>query len=74
MMDPLALVFILCLLALTFVCYLIYRIIKNDPGTPKMREISDAIKEGAMAYLKRQYTILSIFVVAIAVIVTLVLD
>lgn len=39
---------------------------KADPGTKNMIEISDAIHEGAMAFLKREYSSLMIFVVAVA--------
>ena len=35
---------------------------RGDPGTEKMVEISEAIHEGAMAFLKREYTILLVFV------------
>ncbi len=38
---------------------------KGSVGTEKMVEISDAIREGAMAFLKREYTILLVFVVVI---------
>ncbi len=31
-------------------------VLSNDTGTPEMRVISDAIKEGAEAFLRRQYT------------------
>ena len=34
--------------------YLISWVLKRDTGTPAMREISNAIKEGAEAFLKRQ--------------------
>jgi len=37
-----------------------FRIISQDAGTPKMRQISDAIAEGAKAYLNRQYSIIAI--------------
>ena len=36
--------------------YLISWVLKKDTGTPAMREISNAIKEGAEAFLKRQNT------------------
>jgi len=43
------------------------RYIKNAPdGNAKMREISNATREGAMAYLKRQYSLVMIFVVVVA--------
>jgi K(+)-stimulated pyrophosphate-energized sodium pump len=45
---------------------MIYRSVASRPdGDDKMREIADAIHEGAMAFLKREYQILSIFVVAV---------
>jgi K(+)-stimulated pyrophosphate-energized sodium pump len=45
-----------------------YRFVeKQSSGTEKMREISDAIRTGARAFLKREYTTLSIFVGIIAV-------
>ncbi|MBS10679.1 MAG: sodium-translocating pyrophosphatase [Gemmatimonadetes bacterium] len=43
------------------------RILKKPVGTERMREISDAIHEGAMAFLKREYIVLAIFVVVLTV-------
>jgi K(+)-stimulated pyrophosphate-energized sodium pump len=40
---------------------------KQDSGTEKMREISDAIRQGARAFLKREYTVLFMFVGVISV-------
>ncbi len=40
---------------------------KQDAGTEEMKEIAAAIQEGAMAFLGREYKVLSIFVVAVAV-------
>ena len=37
------------------------KVLKNDEGTPKMKEIAQAIREGANAYLKRQYRVVIIF-------------
>lgn len=39
---------------------------KADPGTERMKEISSYIREGAMAFLAREYKVLSIFVVVVA--------
>ena len=45
---------------------LLYFYIKKSPaGTPEMVEISEAIHEGAMAFLKREYTILAGFIVIV---------
>ncbi|MFH1779564.1 MAG: sodium-translocating pyrophosphatase [Candidatus Micrarchaeota archaeon] len=52
-------------LILFFACWLIYWVLKQPTGTPKMKEIASAIQEGATAYLKRQYITLSVFVVII---------
>ncbi len=40
---------------------------KQDVGTDKMREIAGHIREGAMAFLTREYKTLSVFVIAVAV-------
>ncbi|MDH5671354.1 MAG: sodium-translocating pyrophosphatase [Myxococcales bacterium] len=39
---------------------------KQDAGTDEMKEIAAAIQEGAMAFLGREYKVLSIFVVVVA--------
>ena len=45
-------------------------VFKQSKGTPEMQEISNAIRDGAMAFLKRQYkTIALISVIALVVIV-----
>jgi len=48
--------------------YLYFYVSRQDSGNEKMREISGAIKEGANAYLKRQYSTLAIFVVIVAIV------
>ncbi|MFH1106977.1 MAG: sodium-translocating pyrophosphatase [Candidatus Micrarchaeota archaeon] len=56
-------------LALLYAYYLVRGILERDAGTPKMREISEAIADGAKAYLMRQlYTILA-FAVVVGVVV-----
>ncbi len=48
---------------------LIYLYLKKQPvGTDVMRELSEAIHDGAMAFLKREYTILAIFIVVVFVV------
>lgn len=40
---------------------------KQDAGTKKMQNIAEHIAEGAMAFLKAEYRVISIFVVSVAV-------
>ncbi len=47
--------------ALVFAGFLTAFIMKQDEGNEKMREIANAVKEGAAAYLKRQYAIVGVF-------------
>ena len=42
------------------------RVNKADPGPANMQEIAAAIREGAMAFLSREYRVLAIFVVVVA--------
>lgn len=59
---------IVSIIALVYAWFLAYRITKISPGTPRMQEIAGAIKEGAMAYMARQYKTIAIFAVIIAII------
>lgn len=43
------------LVGLAFAFYLYQNVMSNDEGTPRMIEIAQAVREGAMAYLRRQY-------------------
>lgn len=54
-------------LALLFAMYFILAVLKKDKGSQKMQDISQAIKEGAMAYLKREYSTIAVFTIIIAV-------
>jgi len=50
------------------IAFFIYNYVKKQPnGTPLMQELEDAIHEGAMAFLKKEYTILVIFIAAVFV-------
>ncbi len=44
---------------------------KQDPGNEKMQEIGRAVREGAMAFLSREYRVLAIFVVAVAILLAI---
>ncbi|MBU4304315.1 MAG: sodium-translocating pyrophosphatase [Candidatus Omnitrophica bacterium] len=47
--------------ALVFAGFLTAGILKQSEGTDKMKEIAAAVREGAAAYLRRQYTVVGIF-------------
>ena len=49
------------LLALLFCVFLAINILKKDEGTDDMKRIAAAVREGANAYLKRQYIVVGIF-------------
>lgn len=46
---------------LAFAWYLAMSVMKYDEGTEEMRRIAEAIREGARAYLRRQYSGVAIF-------------
>ncbi|MBU1006889.1 MAG: sodium/proton-translocating pyrophosphatase, partial [Candidatus Omnitrophica bacterium] len=49
------------LIAIAFAVFLIWKIMRYDEGTPEMKEIAMWVREGAYAYIKRQYFIVGIF-------------
>ncbi|MDD5237859.1 MAG: sodium-translocating pyrophosphatase [Candidatus Omnitrophica bacterium] len=53
------------LLALFFAAYLAFSILKKDEGNEKMKEIAQAVRIGARAYLKRQYLGVSLFFIVV---------
>ena len=61
-------------LALGFVGYLVTTIVRESPGNEKMREISHAIRQGAMAFLRREFTTLAIFTVVVFIILAIFID
>ena len=57
------------LLALLFAFFNAMKVIKSPAGNERMREISDAIHEGAMAFLFREYKTLVIFVIIMLLVI-----
>lgn len=69
MKELLFLVPVVGLAGLLFAIFLKSYVIKQDPGTDRMREIADAIAEGARAFLASEYRILVIFVAVLFVVI-----
>ena len=48
-------------------CYLTYAgIVRNAPGSQAMQDLAEEIRKGAMAFLKREYTVLVPFMLVVA--------
>src|SRR5688572_1292743 len=60
-----AVVLVVSLAALGFAAYLVRAVLASDQGTVKMREIAQAVQEGAAAYLRRQFRTLGVFAVIV---------
>jgi K(+)-stimulated pyrophosphate-energized sodium pump len=59
------------LLALGFAYFFYKKMIKSPEGTDRMKEIAQYVREGSMAYLKRQYRVVGIVFVIIFLIFTI---
>lgn len=62
------------ILALAFAGILALQVIKQPQGTERMREISQAIKQGSIAYLMRQYKTLVPIIAILAIILSLAIN
>ena len=71
MKQMLFLVPLVGLAGLLFAVFLRLYVIRQDPGNDKMREIADAIAEGARAFLTSEYRILIVFVAILFVVIGL---
>ena len=53
---------IACPIAAAFFAFkLVKEILANDPGTDEMKKITTAVQQGAMAFLKTEYSVLAVF-------------
>ena len=62
----LTLIFGISILGLLFAVYLIFDVLRRDTGSDQMRKISDAIKSGAEAFLRRQNRTIITLAIALA--------
>jgi len=67
-LDPIIIAVIVGVLGLILAGFMALYVLRQDQGSGRIREISAAIKEGALAFLGREYKILAIFVVVVAII------
>jgi len=61
-------------LSLGFVAYLVFSILRESEGNAKMKDISSAIRQGAMAFLHREFLTLSIFTVVVFIILAIFIE
>jgi len=66
--DPILIAVIAGVLGLALAGFMAFYVLSRDQGSKRIREISEAIKEGALAFLGREYRILAIFVAVVAII------
>ena len=67
-------VFGVIIVALLIAYLLAKNISKMDEGTPKMKEIAQAIREGAKAFLYREYKIIAVFIILFGILMYFFLD
>ena len=61
-------------LAILLAVYFTRAVLAAPQGNERMVELSSAIREGAMAFLRREYTWVSVFVLVMAVLIAVLLD
>jgi K(+)-stimulated pyrophosphate-energized sodium pump len=61
-------------IALVYSVVLILYIRKQDPGTPKMTEIALAVRQGANAFLSREYRIIAPVAAVVAILIYIFID
>ena len=55
--------------------YFIYQFVKSQPnGSPLMQELEGMIHNGAMAFLKKEYSVLVFFIVAVFILLSFGID
>ncbi|MCR4430811.1 MAG: sodium-translocating pyrophosphatase [Tepidanaerobacteraceae bacterium] len=59
------------IVALAFAYMLAMRVVNSPAGSDRMKEISDAIHEGAMAFLFREYRTLAVFVIIMFAVISI---
>jgi K(+)-stimulated pyrophosphate-energized sodium pump len=73
-MDLFILVPICALVGLLFAAYSYMVMKREDEGSDLMKKIASAIRLGAMVYLRRQYSAILVFMIAMAIVLTLAIN
>ena len=60
-------------IAIVFAAFLVWDVLRRDKGTPEMQDIAARIFEGAMAFMRRQYTTIGVLAVVAAVLIAILL-
>src|SRR6201987_5186102 len=68
-MTTLWIIFLFGFLAIVYAIWATSAVLRSDAGSAKMQEIAAAVREGAQAYLRRQYTPIAVVGVVIFIIV-----
>ena len=58
--------------AVLFALWLAWDVLRRDAGTPEMQDVASMIFEGAMAFLRRQYSTIAILAVVTAIVIFLI--
>jgi len=62
------------IIGLAFAGYLTWYVFRKDLGSPEMQEIGDAIRQGAQAFMKRQYTTIIVISVLLAILIAVAIE
>ena len=73
-MLPIVIAAIIGVGGLIFAALLAVRVVRADEGNNRMRAIAEAIKEGSLAFLRREYLTLVPFIIVVAVVLWLLID
>ena len=60
--------------AIVVALYLAYFILLKSAGNEKMKELSESVHKGAMAFLKEEYKIMIVFIVGVIIAVPVVIS
>jgi K(+)-stimulated pyrophosphate-energized sodium pump len=73
-LEILRLAIVAGVVALAFAAYLAWKVMQSDEGNERVRFIGNAIREGSMAFLSREYRLLAVFVVVVFAIIWVFVD